>query len=173
VCSNRAATHTNILQPREKYCERNARVCRDFENSRNLQQTIVLTSHGRGRWFEPVLNYSPNFRFMEKRYDDKAHRDLSRPFVHPHQRAERMRTSGALTGFDTNPDTNPHEQRRTRAMRQQEKYTYLQGFLNTGEQPRHNRPAIPLNGVSRVRIPPPPLGESLICRKNVGILERR
>ena len=59
--------------------------------------------------------------------------------------------------IDTNADTNLHEQRRTRAIKKQRKYAYLQELLNTGEQPRHHRPAIPLNGVSRVRTPPPPL----------------
>jgi hypothetical protein len=63
-------------------------------------------------------------------------------------------------------DTNPHERRRTYAMRQQEKYAYLQEFLNVGEHPRHHRSVIPLNGVSRVRIPPPPLFILSICRTN-------
>ena len=59
--------------------------------------------------------------------------------------------------IDTNADTNLHEQRRTHAVRKQKKYTYLQEFLNTGEQPWYHRSVIPLSGVSRVRIPPPPL----------------
>src|SRR5918997_3645431 len=57
-------------------------------------------------------------------------------------------------------------------MRQQEKYAYLQEFLNISEQPRHHRPAIPLNGVSRVRIPPPPLRKSRVCSINVETKER-
>jgi hypothetical protein len=65
-------------------------------------------------------------------------------------------------GSDTNADTNPYEQPRTHATGRQEKYPYLQGFLNTDEQPRHPRPAIPLIGVSRVRIPPPPLSFTII-----------
>jgi hypothetical protein len=28
---------------------------REIASSRNLQQTIVLPSHGRGRWFEPSI----------------------------------------------------------------------------------------------------------------------
>ena len=48
----------------------------------------------------------------------------------------------------------------------------MQGFLNTSEQPRHPRPAIPLSGVSRVRIPPPPLRNSLICRVNAEAKDR-
>jgi hypothetical protein len=68
--------------------------------------------------------------------------------------------------IDTNADTNLHEQRRTPAIRKQGKYAYLQEFLNTGEQLRSHGPAIPLNGVSRVRILPPTLFFSLFCRKN-------
>jgi hypothetical protein len=30
-------------------------ICRYFATSRNLQQTIALPSHGRGRWFEPSI----------------------------------------------------------------------------------------------------------------------
>jgi hypothetical protein len=75
--------------------------------------------------------------------------------------------------IDTNADTNPHEQLRTRAMREQKKYAYLQEFLNTGEQPRYHRPAIPLNGVSRVRIPPPPLFFTPFCRANTQAKDER
>ena len=74
--------------------------------------------------------------------------------------------------IDTNADTNPHEQLRTRAMRQLAKYAYLQQFLNIGEQPRHHRSVIPLNRISRVRIPPPPLSFLLICRTNTETKEK-
>ena len=40
--------------------------------------------------------------------------------------------------------------------------------MNTSEQPRHHRPAIPLDGVSRVRIPPPPLRNRLFAGKTSG-----
>ena len=71
--------------------------------------------------------------------------------------------------IDTNADTNLHEQRRTCTMREPEDFAYLQVFLNIGEQPRRHRSVIPLNGVSRVQIPPPPLQESLICRINAQV----
>ena len=77
-----------------------------------------------------------------------------------------------LIGSDTNLDTNPHEQRRTYATRQQKKYAYLQEFLNIGEQARHPRLTIPLNGVSRVRIPPPPLSFLPFCRINPAAKKR-
>ena len=67
---------------------------------------------------------------------------------------------------DTNADTNLHEQRRTRTMREPEDFAYLQVFLNIGEQPRRHRSVIPLSGVSRVRIPPPPLSFTPFCRAN-------
>ncbi len=50
---------------------------------------------------------------------------------------EPRESSEYLIGSDTNADSNPHEQQRTRAMRKQTKYAYLQEFLSTGEQPRH------------------------------------
>ena len=59
------------------------------------------------------------------------------------------RSSERPFGSDTNLDTNPYEQRRTRTMTRQEKCAYLQEFLNIGKQPQYPRPAIPLNGVSR------------------------
>jgi hypothetical protein len=60
VCSNRAATRGNLLKCWDKYQSRNTIVCRYFASSRNLQQTIVLPSHGRGRWFEPSIAHSQN-----------------------------------------------------------------------------------------------------------------
>jgi len=61
--SNRAATQTNILKTREKPYSKNPLVCRSFASSTNLQQTIVLTSHGRGRWFEPSIAHSQKVAF--------------------------------------------------------------------------------------------------------------
>ncbi len=58
VCSNRAATQANIPKTREKQHRKNTLICRYFANSRNLQQSIALTSHGRGRWFEPSIAHS-------------------------------------------------------------------------------------------------------------------
>ncbi len=58
VCSNRAATRVNILKCREKRYRPNASICRYFVSSRNLQQTITLPSHGRGRWFDPRIAMS-------------------------------------------------------------------------------------------------------------------
>ncbi len=55
VCSNRAATRANIVKPQEKYYAKNMYICRIFANSRNPQKPIVLTSHGRGRWFETSI----------------------------------------------------------------------------------------------------------------------
>jgi len=52
VCSNRAATQANILKTREKRHRKNTLICRYFATSRNLQQSIVLPSHGRGHEFE-------------------------------------------------------------------------------------------------------------------------
>jgi hypothetical protein len=67
---------------------------------------------------------------------------------------------------DTNADTNPREQLRTRTIREPEDFAYLQVFLNIGEQPQRHRSVIPLSGVSRVRIPPPPLSFTPFCRAN-------
>ena len=58
VCSNRAATRVNILNTQEKCHTDNMLICRYFESSRNVQQTLVLTSHGRGRWFNPSIAHS-------------------------------------------------------------------------------------------------------------------
>jgi hypothetical protein len=44
-------------------------------------------------------------------------------------------------------------------------------FLNTCEQPRRHRSVIPLNGVSRVRIPPP-LPKPPICKANAQMKEK-
>src|ERR671920_1698175 len=57
-CSNRAATRVNLLKGREKGHRLNASICRYFASSRNLLQTIVLPSHGRGRWFDPSIAHS-------------------------------------------------------------------------------------------------------------------
>ena len=54
VCSN----PSNVLKCREKRHKLSASICRNFASSRNLQQTIVLPSHGRGRWFEPSIAHS-------------------------------------------------------------------------------------------------------------------
>jgi hypothetical protein len=58
LCSNRAATRVNILKTWERHQIENMHICRVFANSRNLQQTVVLNSHGRGRWFEPSIAHS-------------------------------------------------------------------------------------------------------------------
>ena len=55
MCSNRAATQTNFLKYQEKHYTVDSIICRGFANSGNLQQPIVLPSHGRGRWFEPSI----------------------------------------------------------------------------------------------------------------------
>ena len=36
-------------------------ICRCFAHSGNRQQCIVLTSHGRGRWFEPSIAHSKKY----------------------------------------------------------------------------------------------------------------
>jgi hypothetical protein len=59
-----AATHTNILKSRENIVREMREFAGILKNPRNLQQTIVLTSHGRGRWFEPVLDHSQDFRLI-------------------------------------------------------------------------------------------------------------
>src|SRR5215208_6404330 len=51
LCSNRAATRVNLLKCREIRQRGNSVICRYSAISRNLQQTILLPSHGRGRWF--------------------------------------------------------------------------------------------------------------------------
>ncbi len=58
LCSNRAATRVNVLKGREMRQYKNMAICRNSASSRNLQQTIVLPSHGRGRWFEPSIAHS-------------------------------------------------------------------------------------------------------------------
>ena len=58
MCSNRAATQTNVLKPQEKDQRDNMLICRCFAHSGNRQQCIVLLSHGRGRWFEPSIAHS-------------------------------------------------------------------------------------------------------------------
>jgi hypothetical protein len=55
LCSNRAATRVNVLKGREERQFKNMAICRNSASSRNLQQTIALPSHGRGRWFEPSI----------------------------------------------------------------------------------------------------------------------
>ena len=44
----------------------NAAICSNFAQSRNLQQTIVLLSHGRGRWFEPSIAHFKKCNFPGK-----------------------------------------------------------------------------------------------------------
>jgi hypothetical protein len=63
MCSNCAATQANILKTREKHHRKNTLICKDFESSRNLWKTIVLTSHGRGRWFDPSIAHSRKIAF--------------------------------------------------------------------------------------------------------------
>src|ERR687890_863515 len=58
MCSNRAATRVNILNCQEKSQHVKSAICRNSASSRTLQQPIVLTSHGRGRWFEPSIAHS-------------------------------------------------------------------------------------------------------------------
>ena len=62
LCSNRAATRANLLKSREKRHGLNVLICRYFASSRNLQQTIALPSHGRGRWFETSIAHSEKRR---------------------------------------------------------------------------------------------------------------
>ena len=69
VCSNRAATRANLLKCQEKRQYTNTAICRYFASSRNVQQPIVLPSHGRGRWFEPSIAHSERYCFPgETRY---------------------------------------------------------------------------------------------------------
>jgi hypothetical protein len=42
MCSNRVATQVNILKTRERLYTQNRAICRDFANSRNLLQSVVL-----------------------------------------------------------------------------------------------------------------------------------
>jgi len=58
LCSNRAATRADLLKSREKRHGLIVLICRNFASSRNLQQTIALSSHVRGRWFEPSIAHS-------------------------------------------------------------------------------------------------------------------
>src|SRR5215212_11900380 len=37
--------------------------CRNFARFRSLQQTVVLPSHGRGRWFDPSIAHSEKYCF--------------------------------------------------------------------------------------------------------------
>jgi len=66
MCSNRAATRVNILKTWEKHHSWNTLICRYFANSRNPQQTIVLPSHGRGRWFEPSIAHLEKVAFCRR-----------------------------------------------------------------------------------------------------------
>jgi hypothetical protein len=61
LCSNRAATWINLLKCWEKCQSRNSAICGSFASSRDLQQTIVLLSHGRGRWFETSIAHFRNY----------------------------------------------------------------------------------------------------------------
>jgi hypothetical protein len=58
LCSNRAATRVNLLNDVEKPQRLNTCICGSFASSGNLQETIILLSHGRGRWFEPSIAHS-------------------------------------------------------------------------------------------------------------------
>ena len=40
--------------------------CRNFAGLGNIQQTIMLPSHGRGRWFEPSIAHSKKVSFAGK-----------------------------------------------------------------------------------------------------------
>ena len=58
LCSNSAATRVTVLKNRERLRRDNVPICRCFTIFRNLQQSIALPSHGRGRWFEPSIAHS-------------------------------------------------------------------------------------------------------------------
>ena len=96
VCSNRAATRVNLLKTREKCVRRKTVFCRDFEISRNLQQTIALLSHGRGRWFDPSIAHSGKYRFAGKTQDVCRGWEQVSAFSAPvvHQRSSRERPPG-------------------------------------------------------------------------------
>src|SRR5688572_12356238 len=51
VCSNPSESPEML----GKCQRRNTAICRDSVSSRNLQQPILLPSHGRGRWFDPSI----------------------------------------------------------------------------------------------------------------------
>src|SRR5215216_7044748 len=80
VCSNRAATQTNNLKTQEKHYTVNSIICRYFANSRNLLQTIVLPSHGRGRWFEPSIAHLEKAVFYRQNVSSKEASDQIRGF---------------------------------------------------------------------------------------------
>jgi hypothetical protein len=58
-----AATRPNLLKCREMCYRQNTSIFRNFASSRNLQQPIVLPSHGRGRWFDPSIAHSQDTSF--------------------------------------------------------------------------------------------------------------
>ncbi len=77
-CSNRAATRVILLKGREKRHGTNAHVCSNFASPRNVQQTIALPSHGRGRWFDPSIAHSKSILFAGKTCcEDEGPRTLS------------------------------------------------------------------------------------------------
>jgi hypothetical protein len=57
---------------------RNTVICGCFAISRNRQQTIVVPSHGRGRWFDPSIAHSKSILFAGKTCcEDEGPRTLS------------------------------------------------------------------------------------------------
>jgi len=60
LCSNRAATRVNLSKCWEKHWHSNMAICGHFAISRNVQQSIMLPSHGRDRWFETSIAHFGN-----------------------------------------------------------------------------------------------------------------
>jgi hypothetical protein len=73
VCSNHAATRVNLLKCWEMRRRRNAAICRNSASSGNVQQTIALPSHGRGRWFDPSIAHSQKALFAGKTLSKGEH----------------------------------------------------------------------------------------------------
>jgi hypothetical protein len=74
LCSNRAATWTNILKPQEKHQIDNMLICGGFANSRNLQQTFAPPLYGGGQGFESPRLHS--IKWLKKTLvGDAQHQD--------------------------------------------------------------------------------------------------
>jgi hypothetical protein len=71
VCNNRAATWANLLKAQENRQRRNQHFCRHFALFSNLQQSIILPSHGRGRWFDRA---SPTLKsvHLQDKYNEQG-----------------------------------------------------------------------------------------------------
>jgi hypothetical protein len=79
LCSNRAATQTNVLKPQEKDQRDNMLICRCFAHSGNRQQCIVLLSYGRGHWFDPSIAHSEKVVLQEKLKQRLAYQTFVEP----------------------------------------------------------------------------------------------